>query len=495
MSEITYKSIGDRNFMLIPCKETGKNIETQIRMLATGNLKNILQMMPTAKNGIPILQYDITGLVKLDSIIKQKKLTQIQFANLIVGLSIVAEECASYALTSNGICFNNEHIFFDTNQDTVKFIYIPTLQAGDPEMECRELLRDLIAYGKVEYSTLVAMVNDAVNSPNFSFAFLKSLSHKFIDKPRKSQNVSQKSINPNCQTPSVEQFRPSFNPPVSKTPVSPVSPPVSPIPSMSVPPIPVPPSGTSKKSKKQKSKGKKAKNIVWIVLTILLSIAIVGGFCFISIIYLPDGNIGITQILSIIVLIALVDFLILRKVLTKTTKQTENTSDSSNKDKVKHVGSAVEPASFIPPVSQPSRNAEKEPAHCLFVPPEKSPLQQTSFPISQNDNAENTVLLDNTIPTGTLCLQTESGEMIPVTKSPFYLGRDRDISDYVIDEKTVGRTHAELNQQENGWTIIDQNSCNHTYINNNRLTPYTPYPLSDGDAITLAKVTLWVRKQ
>ena len=56
MSEISYKTIGGRNFMLIPCTESGKNISTQIRMITSGGMKNILSVTATSKNGVSILQ-------------------------------------------------------------------------------------------------------------------------------------------------------------------------------------------------------------------------------------------------------------------------------------------------------------------------------------------------------------------------------------------------------------------------------------------------------
>lgn len=491
VNEITFKTIGGRNFMLVPCEETGKNIETQIRMLAAGGMGHILQVMPTSKNGIPILQYDITGFTRLDNMIQYGKLTHDQFTALVEGLGVAVEECAAYALSANGICYDSDCIFFDTTRNHAAFIYIPTLREGNPETECRELLRSLIAYGKVEYGPLTAMVNDAINASAFSFCLLKDLSVKYGRGADTAYSgaVSAASAQPWRQTP------PAVSPPEMEA-APPATPQPVPQPAFSPAPLPFPKSAAPaapvpgpKAGKPPKTSGK---NLLWILLAVLAGIGVVAGVCFTPVVRLPDGGFDITKILGVAIMAAALDFLLLRKVLAKAPAGQEDAAQPTKTGGGKlreKAPAAPGPVPFAPPAAQPQRipveNKPQAPQTELVPPPQPA----------QGTGCDETVVFDEPAVPGTLYLQTSGGEMAAVSKSPFLLGRDQAVSDYALDDKTVGRKHAELCHGENGWVIVDQNSRNHTFLNDQCLNPYTPYTLSDGDTIRLGKTTLWVRSR
>jgi len=57
-------------------------------------------------------------------------------------------------------------------------------------------------------------------------------------------------------------------------------------------------------------------------------------------------------------------------------------------------------------------------------------------------------------------------------------------------EKGVSRQHARILQKEGKVFIEDVGSANGTFLNNQRLMPYLPYPLRDGDRIRIGKLEL-----
>ena len=59
-------------------------------------------------------------------------------------------------------------------------------------------------------------------------------------------------------------------------------------------------------------------------------------------------------------------------------------------------------------------------------------------------------------------------------------------SSYLTQEdfSRIGRKHARIEKNGNGYCIIDLGSANHTLINNQVLIPNQPYPLPDGGEVT-----------
>ena len=493
MSEISYKTIGGRNFMLIPCTESGKNISTQIRMITSGGMKNILSVTATSKNGVSILQYDITSLTRLSSLTQYGKLTSNQFSSLLEGMISAKEECGSYALSTSGIYLNEDYIYINGQTGKVQFAYIPTMQQTGSEQSCRELLRRLIAYGKVEYSSLTAEANDVINHPDFSYSMLEILMRKY----HQGQPVQQpkSSSAPSFQPPEPQPFPPA---PVSAVPPSPsIAPPPAPAP-FHEPPAPAAMPNSSTKSGSGSGNGKR---IFLIGLTVVISLTLIVGVCFTSVVRLPEGGIDITKLLGTAILIGALDFLLFRKLLGANPEKNSQPVKGKNPKQEKKKSAAPspfpapvpsKPAPFAAPVSSPPVNPPQQAAAPSQQRPAPSPVQQ---PFHANAMEESDVTIDfsaENMPGG-LYLQSASGEKILLDKSPFLIGRDANIADYVISDTTVGRKHAEISRNGDGWVIVDQNSRNHTFINEGCLNPYTPYPISAGDTLRLAKVVLWVK--
>lgn len=59
-------------------------------------------------------------------------------------------------------------------------------------------------------------------------------------------------------------------------------------------------------------------------------------------------------------------------------------------------------------------------------------------------------------------------------------------------EMGVSRRHAKIIQREGEFFIEDVGSANGTFLNDQRLTPYLPYPLNDGDKVQLGRLRLQI---
>ena len=62
-------------------------------------------------------------------------------------------------------------------------------------------------------------------------------------------------------------------------------------------------------------------------------------------------------------------------------------------------------------------------------------------------------------------------------------------------EGGVSRRHARVHQQKAQFFIEDLGSANGTFLNGQRLTPYLPHPLRDGDEVQLGRVRLRIAVQ
>ncbi len=59
-------------------------------------------------------------------------------------------------------------------------------------------------------------------------------------------------------------------------------------------------------------------------------------------------------------------------------------------------------------------------------------------------------------------------------------------------EGGVSRRHARIHKQKSQYFIEDLGSANGTFLNGQRLTPYLPHPLHDGDELQLGRVRVQV---
>lgn len=73
---------------------------------------------------------------------------------------------------------------------------------------------------------------------------------------------------------------------------------------------------------------------------------------------------------------------------------------------------------------------------------------------------------------------------IDITYVPFTIGKKN--TDYVLDRDVISRKHATLSKQQGRYCIRDENSSNHTYVNDEQLPPFTERLLQSGDRIRLA---------
>ena len=107
--------------------------------------------------------------------------------------------------------------------------------------------------------------------------------------------------------------------------------------------------------------------------------------------------------------------------------------------------------------------------------------------LSQEDEEEGTALLDETSNVRFPSLfRVLTEETISINKPVFRIGKERSYVDYfVTNNNAVSRSHADIITRGSNYFVIDLNSKNHTYINDQMLPVQCETEIRDGDRLRL----------
>lgn len=67
---------------------------------------------------------------------------------------------------------------------------------------------------------------------------------------------------------------------------------------------------------------------------------------------------------------------------------------------------------------------------------------------------------------------------------------DIDLTPFLGEKHGVSRVHLRLSWAQGRYRVEDQNSINHTFLNRQKLEPFTPMPLKSGDELKLGSMLL-----
>ncbi len=82
--------------------------------------------------------------------------------------------------------------------------------------------------------------------------------------------------------------------------------------------------------------------------------------------------------------------------------------------------------------------------------------------------------------------QEGTAETIPISYYPFLIGKQENLTDYVIARDTISRLHARIDRRDDKYWLTDLNSTNGTAVNGHSLEANETVPLNIGDQVDLA---------
>lgn len=114
--------------------------------------------------------------------------------------------------------------------------------------------------------------------------------------------------------------------------------------------------------------------------------------------------------------------------------------------------------------------------------------QTRIFPASGKPRALDFILYEDVV-----TLPIIADEMITIGRTSEYGAVDLDLSAYEARQQGVSRLHAHIQTIHDRTMVRDNDSTNHTYLNDFELLPQKWYRLYDGDMLLLGRFEITVR--
>lgn len=86
-------------------------------------------------------------------------------------------------------------------------------------------------------------------------------------------------------------------------------------------------------------------------------------------------------------------------------------------------------------------------------------------------------------------------QRIIINKGKFMIGRFANMADYVVQDRTVGKLHAEVSEREGRYFIKDLNSKNGTYVNDARIPSNKEWEIKSNDRIRFSNFEYVFKKK
>ncbi len=80
----------------------------------------------------------------------------------------------------------------------------------------------------------------------------------------------------------------------------------------------------------------------------------------------------------------------------------------------------------------------------------------------------------------------EGDEVIQISKNSLLIGRMENFVDYIINSNAIGKIHAEILREGDNFYVMDCNSKNGTFLNDNRILPNTKNSIKNNDTLSFA---------
>ena len=106
----------------------------------------------------------------------------------------------------------------------------------------------------------------------------------------------------------------------------------------------------------------------------------------------------------------------------------------------------------------------------------------------EEEGYEHTTLLSDLPREGAILKRMDGSEDdIFVSYTPFTIGKQDRVCDYILDVEGVSRLHAKVDREEDGhYYIVDLHSLNGTYVKGKRMEPEQKVVLERGDEVEIA---------
>ncbi|WP_017471221.1 DUF6382 domain-containing protein [Amphibacillus jilinensis] len=469
-------------------------VRIQVNMLKANEIERVLPIEIEEIDFQVKLYYNITGKKMLAHRLREDKLTMQACYQLLYQITLALEASEEYMLTENQFAIHQDFIFIGKDFKSIELLYLPLAKLEEkPTLaeELRALLFYLVGFVDELTGQGVQQLTQYLQSPNFNVKELKA-KLKHLQTTEHSQG-NQPTVDP-VQTPK-PVLRPT--PTVQQKPQQPKEAP-KPKPKSVIQPkqdTPAPNKGANQKTTPTSTSSEKKKpSPIIIACLAVIALAIVWR------VYVEIANASMLYVsasLSLIIVAVAVYFIFIYE-----GKKIEETDEADQQEKA------------VAKRTVAKQRPEEKKAQPIAEPPSQPQVEMGATeaavdPARYFQELENqTTLLSQ--PNATMLLNEEEDvasdlsylmvnrqgktEKIIISQDPFLIGRNAASVNYMEDSVGISRTHLEINQTDQGYSIKDLGSKNGSKKNGNEMVAYKSYPLRHGDQVTIGKIDYTFQK-
>jgi len=176
----------------------------------------------------------------------------------------------------------------------------------------------------------------------------------------------------------------------------------------------------------------------------------------------------VNTVIILILIFLSVDVLVIRMINEKRKKANETES--------------YKPLQFITDMMKSKTKPKDDP-----LPDNVKDTHEDQLPIVNESYNGETVIIKKTKPTEKPYLKEKGGEeVVEINKNSLLIGRMESFVDFVINSSAIGKIHAEILQEGEDFFVMDCNSRNGTFLNDNRIVPNTKNKVNNNDLLRFA---------
>jgi len=434
-----YMYDGEKSYLVVSIPVQNEIKHYQLEMLEKNNIESLLPLTIQRFNEEERLYYEITSKIPIERIFERRRINAEEFEYIVMQLARLPNELKDFLLDISFVVLDKSYIYCDPLTMKLYFLYIPVpIYENDPDrfrQFIKKMIIDDISLMDDQSGNLLKRLLDVLKLEAFNAEKLvQSIS---ADDAGKKENIVREPEKEETSSRHIEYTVKEGNY-KTKTP------------------------DTGKKAVIEF-----AYPLSSYLVTAFLNIAMI-ALLILSLAAGKSGDSG-SKLLGIVLVTAAVNYFAVTRLFSKD-KKTQKSADKTAASK-RYVNQSIK---IVPKITN---------FHDRLANTEAAPLCSN---IKNTDPCRTMVLKERKANAPYLQSLSNPAERIIIDKSSILIGRLQGNVDYVIDNKAVGKMHAEIVKKGEEYYVIDLNSVNGTFVNGERIVCNTETIIKSGDKITLA---------
>ncbi len=475
---VDYEAVAGRNYLVLTKEQFRREelIAFQVEMIINNNITGVVPLELREKNNNLKLYYHLSGLTSLANYFKRQKVSKQEFAAYLNQIAGIISASSNYLLNDNGFILDEEYIFIKPTSKEVFLVYLPIEVKSDVNSSFKEFVTKLL--------TNTATIATQDNYVQLLLGLLRGEEFKLTDFQNELQSLVRaegneltekkfsslpqaiitdaKSVSAKLEALPLE---PSLQKPVSVRPDL-----EKPMAERLASPRPVETKILTSGTTAVKQITLRTKLLTALAVSLAIMAWVVNrnftGFKLSA----PNGK----HILITVGVFLLAGLLLGGTLFVLYRGKTGKRQGKASKGpalKTEAAKSAPEGAFN----QRPTPVQEDVAAGFSDIPDETVLLA---------DGADETVMLGKSFCPTLTSLTTN--QVIFIDKPVLIIGRNQETCDRVVEDKSVGRAHAEIKLLYGTYYISDLDSRNGTFINGKQLVSNKQYQLRENDKVAFA---------